>query len=149
MNAAGVRFRPMSMADYAGMTALWHSCDGLLLRDADGPDGIEKYLRRNPGTSFVALDAGDSVVGTIMAGHDGRRGYIMHVAVSAELRRRGIASRLLALCLEALRREGIVKAHVHVAGSNREGRDYWRRRGFHHRGEIELYSRVDGDNENA
>ncbi len=139
----------MQMRDYPGMIALWHSCEGLLMRDADGPDGIEKYLRRNPGTSFVAVADDDEVIGTIMAGHDGRRGYILHVAVRAAMRGQGIASRLLGLCLDALRREGIEKAHVHVAAQNHSGREYWRRRGFHHRGEIELYSFVNGDNPDA
>ncbi len=141
-------YRNMSIDDYGGMIGLGRRCDGLLLRDSDSRAGIDKYLQRNPGTSFVA-QLGDELVGTILAGHDGRRGYIMHVAVAKAHRCRGIGGRLLQLSLDALKGEGIEKAHVHVAAENRLGRDYWARRGFHHRGEIELYSFVNGDNANV
>ncbi len=144
-----MQYRNMEIGDYDAMMALWRACDGLLLRAADSRDGIEKYLRRNPGLSFVALDRDATLVGTIMAGHDGRRGYIQHVAVAAARRRCGIASRLVALSLDALKREGIVKAHVHVATDNGLGRDYWARRGFVHREEIELYSFINGGDANV
>lgn len=144
-----MQYRNMEIGDYDAIMRLWQASDGLLLRAADSRAGIEKYLRRNPGLSFVALDDNQALVGTIMAGHDGRRGYIQHVAVDAASRRRGIAGRLLALSLDALKREGIVKAHIHVASRNRLGRDYWKRRGFVHRDEIELYSYINGDDANV
>ena len=74
-------YRNMQISDYASVIALWRDCDGVSLRDADAPEGIEKYLQRNPALSFVALD-GTDIVGTIMAGHDGKRGYIQHLAVA-------------------------------------------------------------------
>jgi ribosomal protein S18 acetylase RimI-like enzyme len=109
---------------------------------------MEKYLRRNPGLSFVAEVEGE-IVGSLMAGHDGRRGYILHLAVATRLRRQGIAGHLLLLCLQALKQEGIDKSHVHVLRSNRIGNEFWLRRGWIHRGEIELYSFVNGDSPNA
>jgi ribosomal protein S18 acetylase RimI-like enzyme len=109
---------------------------------------MEKYLRRNPGLSFVAEVEG-AIVGSLMAGHDGRRGYILHLAVATRLRRRGIAGHLLELCLQALKREGIDKSHVHVLRSNHLGNDFWSRRGWINRAEIALYSFVNGDSPNA
>ena len=144
-----MQYRNMETGDYDAMISLWRSCDGLLLRDADSREGIEKYRRRNPGLSFVALGEGETLVGTILAGHDGRRGYIMHVAVADAHLCKGIGGWLLQLSLDALKVEGIEKAHVHVAADNHAGRNYWTRRGFHHRGEIELYSFINGENENV
>lgn len=127
---------------------LWRSCDGLSLRDADSRESMEKYLLRNPGLSFVAEEQGN-IVASLMAGHDGRRGYIQHLAVADKNRGQGIAGRLLELCLDALAQQGIVKSHVHVLYSNRSGIEFWSRRGWIHREEIEMYSFVNGDNANA
>ena len=143
-----MRYRVMDSGDHAQLIGLWRDCDGLGLRDADSPAGIAKYLARNPGLSFVAERDG-RIVGTIMGGHDGRRGYILHLAVAAAERNRGIGSRLVERCLAALAAEGIDKTHVHVVGANRVGREFWLARGFRHRGEIEMYSFVNGDNPNA
>ena len=143
-----MHFRIMHPEDYSRLHALWRECDGLGLRDSDSPEGIARYLARNPGLSFVAERDG-RIVGSVMAGHDGRRGYILHLAVADAERRRGIASRLVERCLDALAGEGIEKTHVHVIGENRSGREFWLARGFHHRDEIEMYSFVSGDNPNV
>ncbi len=143
-----MQYRAMHPDDFARLARLWRDCDGLGLRDSDSPAGIAKYLARNPGLSFVA-ERNDRILGTVMAGHDGRRGYILHLAVAVGERRRGVASRLVERCLAALSGEGIDKTHVHVIGDNRTGREFWLARGFHHRGEIEMYSFVNGDNPNV
>lgn len=138
----------MRADDYDAVMRLWRSCAGLSLRDADSRAGIGRYLERNPGLSYVA-EADAELVGSIMAGHDGKRGYIQHLAVDDRLRRRGIASRLVDLSLAALKELGIEKSHVHVLQSNSEGLDYWARRGWIRRAEIVMFSFVNGDNENA
>ena len=143
-----MQYRPMQLGDYDALMRLWNSCDGLSLRDADSSDGIDRYLRRNPGLSFVASNQG-VIVGSLMAGHDGRRGYIQHLAVDPEFRQQGVAARLLEHCLDALRAEGIVKSHVHVLNRNQPGRAFWLGRGWVHRDEIEMYSFINGENENA
>ena len=138
----------MQADDYDAVMRLWRSCSGLSLRDADSRAGICRYLERNPGLSFVA-DSGSALVGSIMAGHDGKRGYIQHLAVAEDSRRRGIASRLIDHSLAALKHLGIEKTHVHVLDSNAEGLDYWMRRGWTRRAEIVMFSYINGDNENA
>lgn len=143
-----MNYRRMQITDYAAVMELWQACDGLLLREADSRAGIERYLRRNPGLSFVA-ETGERLIGTIMAGHDGRRGYIQHLAVAASARGQGVGGRLLELCLEALKSEGIEKSHVHVQTNNPAGRGYWIARGFTERDDTRLYSFVNGCNENA
>ena len=106
-----MNYRCMQTGDYEAVMTLWRSCEGLLLRDADSKPRIESYLERNPGLSFVA-HAGDAIVGSIMAGHDGKRGYVQHLAVDPGARGQGIASRLLELCLDALKLQGIVLTMV-------------------------------------
>jgi N-acetylglutamate synthase len=143
-----MQYRNLRISDHPELIRLWRSCEGLSLRDADSRAAMEKYLQRNPGLSFVAV-AEDVIVASLMAGHDGRRGYIQHLAVATESRGQGIAAALVECCLGALLQEGIVKSHVHVLHSNQVGNEFWSRRGWIHRAEIEMYSFVNGDNPNA
>ena len=138
----------MQIDDYDEVLRLWATCEGLSIRDADSRDGVERYLTRNPGLSQVAV-RGDRIVGSIMGGHDGKRGYIQHLAVAETARKQGVASRLVALCVEALKHEGIDKSHVHVLRHNQDGNAYWRRLGWQQRSEVVMYSFINGDNENA
>jgi ribosomal protein S18 acetylase RimI-like enzyme len=138
----------MTIDDYDAVVALWRSCEGLSIRDADSRAGVERYLSRNPGLSFVA-ERGARIVGSIMAGYDGKRGYIQHLAVDASARRQGVASRLVALSVDALKAEGIEKSHVHVLKDNESGRAYWSGLGWKQRSEVVMYSFINGDNDNA
>ena len=83
-----VVIRPMTITDYEAVRALWTSCEGVGLNDADRPEALSAYLERNPGMSFVAQQ-GDAIVGAVLCGHDGRRGYLNHLAVSPAHRHRG------------------------------------------------------------
>ena len=143
-----MNYRVMDISDYDRVIALWQQCDGVSLRDADSLEGIGRYLERNPGLSFVA-ESDDEIIGTIMAGHDGKRGYIQHLAVNDSLRQQGIGSRLVEVCLQALKDEGIVKSHVHVLHNNELGREFWLRRDWFRREEIVMYSFINSDNPNS
>lgn len=143
-----IDYRPMRIDDYDEVLRLWQACEGLSIRDADSRAGVERYLARNPGLSHVA-ERDARIVGSIMAGHDGKRGYIQHLAVDESARRQGVAGRLIALCVDALKGEGIEKSHVHVLRHNQTGRAYWSRRGWRQRSEVIMYSFINGDNENA
>lgn len=149
---AEMHYRNMELSDYDATFALWRHCEGISLREADSIDGIAKYLERNPGLSFVATEGegdGETIVASIMAGHDGKRGYIQHLAVADELRKTGVGARLVALSLAALKSEGIVKSHVHVLGENSLARNFWVNRGWMQRAEIVMYSFINGSNKDA
>ena len=141
-------YRNMKNSDHEAVMALWRTCSGISLRDADSCQSTEKYLERNPGLSFVAQDE-TGIVGTLMAGHDGRRGYIQHLAVAPRVRGKGVGGKLVELCLDALKSQGIVKSHVHVLGDNETGRAFWTNRNWIHRAEIEMYSFINGKNQNT
>ncbi len=123
-------YRAMSLEDYDQVYALWMSCKNMGFNDLDDSrEGIARFLRRNPGMSYLAEDDG-RVLAVILAGHDGRRGYIYHMSVSEEYRRLGIASRLLELSLGALKKEGINKAALLVFRRNEAGNAFWEKQGF-------------------
>ncbi|MDO8273819.1 MAG: GNAT family N-acetyltransferase [Gammaproteobacteria bacterium] len=143
-----VKYRTMQIDDYDGALALWQSADGVQLRSADSREGIARYLTRNPGLSFVA-ESGGKVVGTIMAGHDGRRGYIQHLAVKAQSRNAGIGSELLRRCLATLKQAGIGKSHVHILSDNHIAREFWIARGWELRDDIDVFSFVNDGDDNA
>lgn len=129
---------PFEMAHYAEARSLWESTPGVGLSAADSPEGIAAFLARNPGLSLVALDAG-LLVGTILCGHDGRRGLIHHLVVAASHRRRGLARQLLTQGLAGLKREGIARAHLMVYATNEAGLAFWRTVAIE-RTEITLFS---------
>ena len=135
-------FRIMTIDDYNSVYALWMSCKNMGFNNLDDSrEGIEKYLRRNPSTCFVAVDEA-SVVGVILSGHDGRRGFIHHLAVSEEYRRQGIASGLVKHALEALKAEGINKAALLAFNYNEPGNAFWESQGFTARDDVTYRNKV-------
>ena len=133
---------------YDEVLALWGRTPGICVRDADSREGTERYLRRNPGLSFVA-EVDGKIVGCAMSGHDGRRGYLQHVVVDPAHRRSGIALELVSRCLAELGREKIQKVHLDVLVTNLEARTYWKRRGWKLRDDINRYSILRSQNQNA
>ncbi len=143
-----VEIRPLDIADYETLLQLFTQTQGITVRDADSLTSTDRYLQRNPGLSFVAVDQ-DRIVGCLLSGHDGRRGYLQHLVVSAPYRGQGIARRLVACCLEALARLGINKSHVEVLVTNTAAQAFWTHIGWHQREDILRYSFISSGGENA
>ena len=122
-----ITIQAMTIADYDDALALWQATEGLGLSAADSREAITRYLARNPGLSFVARDDEGNLIGTVLCGHDGRRGYLYHLAVRSDSRGRGLGRSLAGHCLEALRRQGIEKCHAFVKRSNVAGQSFWQR----------------------
>jgi len=132
----------MTIADYDAVYALWLSCKGMGLNNLDDSrDGIERFLKRNPDTCFVA-ENGDKVIGVIITGNDGRRGYIYHTAVNPNYRRQGIAKRLVDAALDALQGLGINKAALVVFDRNSDGNAFWESEGFTVRNDLVYRNKV-------
>lgn len=122
--------RQMTIADYEDVYNFWINIPGMGLNDIDDSrEGIAKYLERNPHTCFVATEQ-DRIVGVILSGHDGRRGYIYHAAVDAAVRKRGIGTALLKAAMDALKAEGVCKVALFVFAKNSIGNGFWEKRGF-------------------
>ncbi|MBR5166050.1 MAG: GNAT family N-acetyltransferase [Ruminococcus sp.] len=125
-----MEIRKMTIADYDGVYALWMSCRNMGFNDVDDSrEGIERFLRRNPETVFIAVEDGE-VEGVILGGHDGRRGFIHHMAVREKCRRTGLGTKLLDTCLEAMKREQISKVALLVFKYNEAGNAFWEAQGF-------------------
>ena len=136
-----MEIRKLIIDDYDAVYALWSATPGVGLNDIDDSRaGIEKYLKRNPETSFAALENG-KLVGVIMCGHDGRRGFIYHMTVAVEARGRGIGTALLSAAENALRAEGIIKAALVVFCDNEVGNNFWERRGYTTRPDLHYRNR--------
>lgn len=141
--------RTMTEEDIPAALALWQEVEGMCLRDADSPPALSRYLRRNPGCSYVATNDRGELIGVSLAGHDGRRGYLHHVAVSPAFRKHGLGRQLVDRCLTALKGEGIEKVNFFVKADNAAGLAFWKRMGGRERGELVVVSIVMGDNPNA
>ena len=125
-----MKIRKMEISDYDSVYSLWMSCQGMGLKNIDdAEEGIERFLKRNPDTCFVAEENG-RIAGIILAGNDGRRGYIYHTAVSPSARRKGIGSQLVRAALDALKNLGIIKAALVTFSRNEEGNHFWGKQGF-------------------
>ena len=131
-----MQLRVMTIADYDKVYSLWTGTAGMGLRSLDdSPAGVEKFLRRNPTTCFVAEEE-VILAGVILCGHDGRRGYIYHAAVAPQFRRRGVGKLLVDAALTALKEEGILKAALVAFQTNQLGNAFWESMGFEKREDL-------------
>ena len=131
-----MEIRNMRLDDYDSVYALWLSCPGMGLNNLDDSrEGIAKYLARNPDTCFVAEEQGN-IIGAILTGHDGRRGYISHTAVSPAHQRQGIGKQMVETALNALKAQGINKVSLVVFACNDKGNTFWEKMGFTQRSDL-------------
>ena len=134
--------RTMTMEDYEGVYALWTKIRGFGLRSVDDSrEGIERFLRRNPTTSVVAVEDGKGV-GSILCGHDGRRGCLYHVCVDEGYRRRGIGKAMVVKAMEELEKEEINKVCLIAFTRNDIGNAFWNTIGWTKRLDLNYYDFV-------
>ena len=131
--------RVMTADDFEQVHDLWMRIKGFAIRSIDdSKDGIERFLKRNPTTSMVAVEQ-DKVVGAILCGHDGRRGCFYHVCVDPAYRRRGIGTQMVKACLAALREEQINNVTLIAFKQNEIGNSFWRHVGWAQREDLNYY----------
>ena len=121
------------------MKALWMKIKGFAIRSIDdSKEGVERFLKRNPGLSTVAEEDG-KIVGAILCGHDGRRGCLYHVCVDPDYRRRGIGKSMVVNCMRSLQKEGINKVSLIAFTRNDVGNTFWRNVGWTKREDLNYY----------
>ena len=135
-----VDYDEFKIRDYQNVISLWKSCKGIGLSSADSKDSMEAYLTRNPGMSFVAKYQ-TGIVGAVLCGHDGRRGYLHHLAVHPTHRNQRIGRTLVQRCVTALQRIGIQKCHLFIFHNNIEGLQFWERIGWSVRHDLGVVSK--------
>ncbi len=131
--------RELALSDLTLALKLWKTTEGVGLSAADSIDELERFLLRNPRLSYVAVD-GSMMAGAVLCGHDGRRGYLHHLAVAESHRRGGIGRQLVERCLIGLRSIGIMKCHLFIFIDNDIGLDFWQGFGWTHREELAMMS---------
>lgn len=132
--------RLLTMDDYEDICRLWMNTTGLGLNELDdSKEGIGRFLHRNPTSNFVAIED-DQIVGTILSGHDGRRGQIYHTCVNEAYRRRGIGEALVRQVISTLREEHITKVSLIALRNNSLGNDFWSSLGWLKRDDMNLYT---------
>jgi predicted acetyltransferase len=136
----GRGIREIHIDDYREIYALWSRTPGMGLSDADSEQSIKKFIIRNNGLSFCYTEE-NKIIGTILCGHDGRRGYIYHVTVAEEYRGKGIGRTLVEKSLQSLTEAGINKCHLFVFADNETGINFWNSTGWIKRDDIFVYSK--------
>lgn len=120
-----VKLRALRISDYGKVLKLWQRSEGVGLNESDTRPAIASFLRRNPGLSFVAEKRG-KIIGAVLCGHDGRRGYLHHLAVAKRYRAQGIGLKLVESCLAKLRAADIHKCNVFVYARHAAGMSFWK-----------------------
>ena len=131
--------REMTIDDYDEVYEMWQITTKRALSKADERDQMERYLKHNAGMSQVAV-VGGKIVGTVLAGHDGRRGFIHHMAVLPEFRRKKIGHALAQTAIQKIREQSIDKTHIFCYQNNETGQSFWRDFGFEKREDVFVYS---------
>lgn len=128
--APGVRIRPFEMADYESVFVLWQaSAPGIEIRPSDSRAEVEKRLKRDQDLFLVAERDG-RLVGVVMGGWDGRRGWIHHLAVAAEAQGQGVASALVCELEGRLSTRGCLKVNLLVRRGNAAARSLYAHLGY-------------------
>ena len=131
--------RVMTIKDYDQVHALWMRIKGFAIRSIDDSrEGIERFIKRNPYTSIVA-EVDGKIVGSILCGHDGRRGCFYHVCVHADYRMKGIGKAMVVKAMEALKEEHINKVSLIAFTQNDVGNAFWKEIGWTKREDLNYY----------
>lgn len=139
MDNSQLKIRIMEIEDYDGIFSLWMTIRGFGMRSVDDSrEGVRRFLNRNPSISVVA-EAGGEIVGSILCGHDGRRGCLYHVCVREDFRRKGIGKAMVVQCMEALKKEEISKVSLIAFTKNDVGNAFWHRMGWTEREDLNYY----------
>jgi putative acetyltransferase len=125
-----VSIRAFAAADTPRARELWERTEGIGLNESDTDAAIASFLARNPGLSAVATGADGELLGAVLCGHDGRRGFLHHLAVARAHRRTGLGRRLVEFCFAGLAAEGIPRCNVFVYEDNGEGTKFWLHNGW-------------------
>lgn len=136
--------RDMRLADYDAVMTLWNTAPGV--RASESPAEIERILARNPGLSCVVIAAGEDssteeLAGAVLCCHDGRRGYLYHLAVADKFRRQALGRRLVERCLSRLKAEGIQRCTIFLVADNSHGEAFWRQTGWFERTDLKAFAK--------
>jgi putative acetyltransferase len=136
-----MEIRELRIENLEEVLSLWQKTEGVGLdSDTDTKDRIRLYLQRNPGLSFAAFEK-RKVIGTVLSGHDGRRGYLHHLTVAETYRGKGIGTALVDKVISKLQMLGIRKCNIFVFADNTNGQEFWKKSGWVERTDLKVMSK--------
>ena len=121
--------RSAQAGDEAAVVALWQACE-LVVSWNDPAADFRFALGRSNSDILIAADPAGSIVGTVMIGHDGHRGWIYYLAADPDRRRQGIGKQLVAAAQTWLKGHGIAKLQLMIRDSNTPVVSFYERLGF-------------------
>ena len=133
------KIREFLPSDWAAAVALWRCLPGIGLSASDGQAEIASFLAHNPGLSLVAV-LDEHLLGTVLAGSDGRRGYLYHACVAPDHQGMGIGRALIEAAIKRLTALGLVKISLYCKADNVAGRAFWEHLGWQRRDDLVLFS---------
>jgi ribosomal protein S18 acetylase RimI-like enzyme len=129
----------MEKTDYDEVYQLWETIHGFAMKSVDdSKEAVERFIDRNPGLSVVAVSDG-KIVGSMLVGHDGRRGCLYHVCVHEEFRKKGIGKAMATEAMIRLKNEGITKAQLLAFKGNELGNSFWQAEQWEQREDVYIY----------
>jgi ribosomal protein S18 acetylase RimI-like enzyme len=120
--------RPYREADEAAVIALWQACG--LTRPWNPPAGDIAFVRSSGHGDILLAEDADAIVGSVMVGHDGHRGWIYYLAAAPADRKRGVGRRLMAAAEEWLASRGVRKCELMIRNSNEAAAAFYGRLGY-------------------
>ena len=120
---------PLKIKHYDDVMALWKNTENIDFSETDEKIYFKYFLKRNPGLSSIAI-YNRKIIGAVLCSHDGRRGYLHHLAVKKEYRRHKIGKTLVEKCLKKLAKEKIIKCNIYILEKNEPGSHFWQQQGF-------------------
>lgn len=134
-----MNIRTMKLKDYDQVYKLWSGISGFGIRTVDdSKEGVERFIKRNPGISVVAEDS-ETIIGAVLGGHDGRRGFLYHVCVTKEYRKHGVGRMMVAEVIKRLKEEGINGINLVAFRSNEVGNEFWKNENWTIREDLNYY----------
>ncbi|MCJ8311908.1 MAG: GNAT family N-acetyltransferase [Saccharospirillaceae bacterium] len=140
--------REMNIDDHSLIIELFKLTPGVTIRDSDSIENTKNYLKRNPHLNFVKI-IDNKIVGCVMCGHDGRRGYLQYLLILPKFRKHGIGESLFKSCIDSLQKIGILKTHIFVFKQNSLANTFWKNKGWILRDDLNMYSLNQSVNDNA
>ncbi len=137
------RVRSIREGEDSQVAALWERCG--LVKPYNPPPGDIDMCRSTPSSDlFVATDEDGRIVGSVMAGHDGHRGWLYYVAVDPDLRGQGLGRRLVSHGEDWLLAKGVWKVQLMLRSSNLDVRTFYERLGYA-QSDVTVLSRLVGE----
>lgn len=134
-----MKYFEMRKNHFSLVRKFWECTDGIKLTIGDSENEFESFLKRNKGMSFICKDK-SILIGTILCGHDGRRGFIYHLAVDKNYRNMSIAKTLINKSITQLKSQGIKRCMLMADSINENAKSFWIKMQWRKRDDLQMFS---------